>query len=117
VRTELPYYDNFKLGGFRRLSGYTQDELYGPYMAFASVTYLREIGRFKTSIIGGGMYLGGTFEAGNVWNDGADVSFSDLRYAGSAFVGIDSPLGPVYVAYGMAEGGRRALTFQLGVAF
>jgi len=117
VKSDLPYYDGFKLGGFRRLSGYTQDELYGPYMAFGSVTYLREIGRFASSIIGGGFYLGGTFEAGNAWKNGSDVSLSDLRYAGSVFVGIDSPLGPVYVAYGKGEGGRSALTFQLGVAF
>ncbi|MBK9088261.1 MAG: patatin-like phospholipase family protein [Holophagales bacterium] len=117
VKTDLPYYDAFKLGGFRRLSGYTRDELYGPYMAFGSVTYLREINRFKTSIIGGAYYLGVSLEAGNVWKTGSDVSFSNLRYAGSVFVGIDSPLGPVYVAYGMAEGGRSAVTFQLGVAF
>lgn len=117
VKTDLPYYDGFKLGGFRRLSGYTSDELYGPYMAFGSVTYLREINRFKTSIIGGAYYLGVSLEAGNAWRNGSDVSLSDLRYAGSAFIGIDSPLGPVYVAYGKAEGGRSALTFQLGVAF
>ena len=117
VKTDLPYYDAFKLGGFRRLSGYRQDELMGPYMAFGSVTFLREINRFKTSIIGGAYYLGMTLEAGNTWKNGSDVSLSDLRYAGSVFVGIDSPLGPVYVAYGMAEGGRRALSFQLGVAF
>ena len=117
VKTDLPYYDGFKLGGFRRLSGYTRDELYGPYMAFGSVTYLREINRFKTSIIGGAYYLGVSLEAGNAWRTGLDVSLSNLRYAGSVFVGIDSPLGPVYVAYGRAEGGRSAVTFQLGVAF
>jgi predicted acylesterase/phospholipase RssA len=117
VKTDLPYYDGFKLGGFRRLSGYTLDELYGPYMAFGSVTYLREINRFKTSIIGGAYYLGATLEAGNAWRGGSDVSLSDLRYAGSVFMGIDSPLGPVYLAYGLAEGGRRVLSFQVGVAF
>jgi len=117
VKTELPYYDGFRLGGFRRLSGYTRDELSGPYMAFGSVTYLREINRFKTSIIGGAYYLGVSLEAGNVWKTGSDVSLSDLRYAGSVFIGIDSPLGPVFVAYGKAEGGRSAVTFQLGVAF
>ena len=117
VKTELPYYDWFQLGGFRRLSGYSQDEFLGPYMAFGSVTYLREIGRFASSIIGGATYLGVSFEAGNTWTDGADVSFSDLRYAGSVFVGVDSPLGPVYVSYGIAEGSRRTVGFSLGVPF
>lgn len=117
VKSDLPYYDAFRLGGFRRLSGYRQDELLGPYMVFGSVSYLREINRFRTSIIGGATYLGMTLEAGNVWSLGSDVSFSNLRYAGSVFVGMDSPLGPVYVAYGQAEGGRSAVTFQVGVAF
>ncbi len=117
VGTDLPYYDGFSLGGFRRLSGYTQRELLGPYMAFGSVTYLREMGRFSTSIIGGGIYLGVSLEAGNVWANGSDVSLSDLRYAGSFFVGADSPLGPVYVGYGIAEAGRRGFSFSIGVPF
>ena len=117
VGTTLPYWDAFPLGGFRRLSGYQQNELMGPYMAYGSLTYLYETGRFASSIIGGGIYFGGSFEAGNVWTNGADVSVSDLRYAGAVFLGADSPLGPVYVGYGLAEAGRRSLTFQIGVSF
>lgn len=117
LKSTLGYYDWFALGGFRRLSGYGLDELWGPYMAFGSVSYLREIGRFKTSILGGGMYLGGSLEAGNVWSDGADVSFEGLRLAASAFLGVDSPLGPVYLAYGFAERGKSSLSFSIGVPF
>ena len=117
VKSVLPYYDWFSLGGFRRLSGYGLDELWGPYMAYGSVAYLREIGRFKTSILGGGMYLGGSLEAGNTWEDGGDVSLSDLRVAGSVFLGVDSLLGPVYVGYGIAERGKSALSFSIGVPF
>ena len=117
VKTDLPYYDWFRLGGFRRLSGYSQDELLGPYMAFGSVTYLREIGRFASSIIGDAFYAGLSLEAGNTWTDGADVSLSDLRYAGSVFLGVDSPLGPVYGSVGIAEGGRSTVSFSIGVPF
>lgn len=117
VGTVLPYYDWFTLGGFRRLSGYGLHELWGPYMAYGSVTYLREIGRFKSSIIGGGMYLGGSIEAGNVWTDGADVSLSELRVAAVVFLGVDSPLGPVYLGYGFAERGKSSISFSIGVPF
>ena len=86
-------------------------------MAFGSVTYLRELGRFKTSIIGGGIYLGGSLEAGNTWSAGSDVSLSDLRTAGSVFLGADSPLGPVYLAFGWAERGKNAVSFSIGVPF
>jgi NTE family protein len=117
VKSTLPYYDWFSLGGFRRLSGYTLNELWGPYMAYGSVTYLREIGRFKSTIIGGGMFLGGSLEAGNVWQDGADVSLSRLKVAASAFLGLDSPLGPVYLGYGFAERGKSSVTVSVGVPF
>ena len=117
VGTTLPYWDAFSLGGFRHLSGYQQNELAGPYMAYGSLTYLYETGRFASSIIGGGIYLGASIEAGNVWTDGGDVSLSDLRYAGAVFIGADSPLGPVYVGYGLAEAGRGAVTFTIGVPF
>jgi NTE family protein len=39
------------------------------------------------------------------------------RMAGSAFLGIDTPLGPSYLAYGQAEGGNRTLYFFLGQLF
>ncbi len=114
--TELGYYDQFVLGGFRRLSGYRTNALSGPYLAFGSLTYRREIGRLP-SILGGGIFLGGTFEAGNVWTRGSDVSLSDLHLAGSAFLGAETPLGPVFLAFGLAEGGQAALYFLIGVPF
>ncbi len=43
--------------------------------------------------------------------------FDDLRYAGSAFLGVDTPLGPAYLGYGIAEGGNTAAYFFLGQRF
>ena len=114
--TDLGYYDQFQLGGFRRLSGYRTNAFTGPYMAFGSLGFRREIGRLP-SILGGGIYLGGTFEAGNTWAQGADVSLSHLRVAGSVFLGGETPLGPIYLAYGLAERGNSALYFLIGVPF
>ena len=37
--------------------------------------------------------------------------------AGSVFLGADTPVGPVYTAYGYAEGGNRAFYIFLGRAF
>ena len=114
--TDLPYYDGFSLGGFRKLSGYRPDELGGLYMAFAAVTYRREISRLP-AVLGGGIYLGASLEAGNTWTRGADVSFSSLHPAGSLFVAADTPLGPLYLAAGLADGGHTALYLVLGYPF
>jgi len=114
--TKLPYYDYFKLGGFRRLSGYLLNEKAGPYMAFSSVTYFREISRLSP-ILGGGIYVGASLEAGNTWQHSSEMKTSDMLISGSLFIGIDSPLGPLYLGYGIGEGGHTSLTFTLGVAF
>lgn len=114
--TDAPYYSYFNLGGFRRLSGYKPNELWGPYMAFGSLSFLREIGRLP-SVLGGGVYLGGSLEAGNTWTQGADVSLSALRFAGSLYLAGETPLGPIYLAVGYAEKGRTSLYLVLGYPF
>ena len=63
------------------------------------------------------VYLGATLEAGNVWDDRGDMAFNDLIIAGSMFLGLDSPIGPVYLAYGHAEGGNDSVYLFLGRPF
>ena len=63
------------------------------------------------------IYLGASVEAGNVWQDSSDVSASDVLFAGSVFVVFDSVIGPLYLAYGGAEGGRRSAYLFLGQTF
>ena len=40
-------------------------------------------------------YFAGSFEGGNVWDNYDDVSLNDLIGAGSVFLGIDLPIGPL----------------------
>ncbi len=40
-------------------------------------------------------YLGGSLEGGNVWETYEDVSLDDLIGAGSVFLGVDLPFGPL----------------------
>jgi NTE family protein len=37
-----------------------------------------------------------------------------MIYAGSIFVGADSNIGPIYIGFGLAEGGTNAIYFSLG---
>jgi NTE family protein len=52
-----------------------------------------------------------------VWLDSDDISGRDLIGAGSLFVVVDTLLGPVYLAYGAAEGGRESFYLFLGQTF
>jgi NTE family protein len=45
------------------------------------------------------------------------MKLSDLILAGSLFLGLDTPLGPLYLAYGRAEGGNDSAYFFLGQTF
>ncbi len=62
-------------------------------------------------------YLGATLDAGNVWNDLDDMAFNDLIISGSMLLGLDSPIGPVCLAYGHAEGGNGSVCLLLGRPF
>ena len=103
----------FNLGGFLNLSGLEPDQLNGQQMFLGRLVYFRQMTRslFLPS------YLGASFEMGEVWQDQDDVSPSDLRAAGSAFIGFDTILGPLYLGGGWAEGGDRSLYVSLGSAF
>jgi NTE family protein len=103
----------FELGGFARLSGLIPDQLSGRQLGFFSLVYLRRLNNIDILPA----YAGITLEAGNVWNYADDVSFSDLRKSGSVFVGAETPLGPVYLAWGYSDSGDNTLYFYLGNPF
>ncbi len=48
---------------------------------------------------------------------GATYPASSLIFAGSLFVGAETYLGPLYLAYGRAEGGHQSLYLYLGHKF
>lgn len=101
--------DRFRLGGFLNLSGYTEDSLSGQQAGVLSAIYYR---RFE-GLPFLSWYLGGSLEYGGVWEDKGDL-FDDAIPSGSLFLGADSPIGPLYIGYGHAEGGYDSIFFYLG---
>ena len=108
--------DLFALGGLFNLSGFPSDELTGQNFASSTLIYYRNIGA-QEGLLNVPLYLGASLEAGNVWDDRSDMGFDDLIVAGSGFLGVDLPIGPVYLAYGHAEGGNDSVYFFLGQTF
>jgi NTE family protein len=103
----------FELGGFARLSGLIPDQLSGRHLGILSLAYLRRLNDIDILPA----YAGITLEAGNVWNYADDISFGDLRKSGSIFVGAETPLGPVYLAWGYSDNGDSTFYFYLGNPF
>ena len=111
-----PTQDLFPLGGFGRLSGFSSNELSGQDFALGQAVFYRNIGAQPGSF-SVPVYVGGTLEAGNVWQDRSDMAYNDVIVAGIVFLGLDSPIGPIYLAYGHAEGGNDAVYLFLGQPF
>ena len=110
---DAPIHNLFRLGGFGRLSGYQIDELSGQHYTILQSVFYRRIGDFNLLPL----YVGASLEYGNVWQDSSDIEFEDMILAGSVWLGVDSPLGPLYLAYGRAEGGRNSFYMFLGRIF
>ncbi len=67
------------------------------------------------SALGGGVYLGGSFESGEVGNNFDPTTASGMLYCGSVFFGAETLLGPFYVAFGQADDGSNSFYVMLGV--
>ena len=103
----------FRLGGFGRLSGLAPDQLLGRHVALAALAYYRKLNDMNLI----STYAGATLEAGNVWDLSDDIGLDDLLYSGSLFVGMESPLGPVYFAVGYSDTDNFAAYFYIGNPF
>jgi len=102
--------EQFSLGGFLNLSGYPAESLFGSQIQFGSLVYLYRLNGQNISFINAPLYFGTSLERGRVRKDvfgasgGADAT--DWLWAGSVFLGWDTPLGPLYFGVGMAEQGQ-----------
>jgi NTE family protein len=108
-----PAQDLFRIGGFFNLSGFARNELTGQHTAVAIAGFHRRLGEGSSMPL----YVGMTLEKGNAWDNRSDMTFDSARNAGSLWLGADTPIGPVYLAYGTAEDGRNSVYVFLGNAF
>lgn len=111
---ELPAYAQFMLGGPFSFAGLAEGQFRGSYLGVASVGYRYRLAQLPSQL-GRGLYLMSRFDTGNVWQDKADTD--DLRYGGAIGMGADTTMGPMYIAYGMADEGYDHFYFSLGTAF
>jgi len=106
---DAPLQSEFSMGGFLRLSGLSERELSGQSAGLARLIYMRSVkeGRFFSG------YLGASLEAGNAWQKKSDI-FEDMIVGASAFIGFDTPIGPLYLGYGLTDHGDNSIYINLG---
>jgi NTE family protein len=101
------------LGGFLNLSGFAERSFFGNQAAFGRAVVYRRTGQVD-SLFSTPFYIGASLEAGNTWRDKSDVRLASMIFGGSAFIGLKTPLGPVFLGYGYAEGGHDAVYLTFG---
>ena len=108
VSGDAPVYGLFRAGGLFNLSGYETNQFAGENFALARVLFYRRTGNIQLAPI----YFGGSLEYGDIYEDTPDLD--DYRAAGSLFLGMDSFVGPLYLGFGLAEGGDKSAYLFLG---
>jgi len=108
------FQDYFTLGGLFNLSGKVADSVAGPHFAIGRGIYYHRIGRGGQGFLNVPTYAGVSLELGNAWSRRSDVDFDTARFNGSGFLGLDTPIGPVYLAVGFDEGGGNSFYLLLG---
>jgi NTE family protein len=103
----------FRMGGFFDISGINRNQLSGQHAARLGASYYRRIGDLALFPA----FAGFSVELGNTWQSRGDISVSDSVLGGSFWGGVSTPVGPIYVGYGRAEGGEDAFYVTLGRVF
>ncbi len=104
------YEDVAQLGGPFRLSGYGIDTLHGTGSALGTLQFNYPLAQ----LLQYPLFVGGSVEAGQIWQRGQTPSFERTIFGGSLYTALDTPLGPIYFGLGLAENGQEAVFLRLG---
>ncbi|WP_051202211.1 patatin-like phospholipase family protein [Ferrimonas senticii] len=103
-------------GGFFNLSGFHRDALYGNHKVLAGIGYHYDFG-LSDATGNAPLFVGFTFEAGNVWLNRDDISADELIYAGSIFAGAETGIGTVSLGLGSNDRDQSSVYLVLGQIF
>lgn len=107
----LPVTQLFQWGGLMQQSGYPTGGLLGEDLRFARLVYTRRLARFSLL---DGVYGGASLEVGRMGKPLVPGNDTGTIRSAALMLGVDTPLGPLYLGYGRASGGHDSLYLFLG---
>lgn len=114
--TNVPFYDQFNLGGLFRLSGRPLNQLNGNTYALGAMLLYYRLSDTGGAIVKN-LSVGVSAEAGNTWEYQAPVTLSSLKPAGSIYIIADTLIGPFFVGYGRSGSKNNSAYLYLNRAF
>lgn len=111
---DAPVYRSLAWGGFFNFSGYTQNSILASDWGVGRLNYYRRFSEVGSALLGMGFFAGGTLEYGTFTNPSKEIESLTGIMAGSLFLGVDTPILPLYIGAGAAEEGERSMYFAVG---
>jgi len=108
---QRPAYVSAPWGGFLQQSGFQTGQLLNERYLYGRLVYNY---RLLTVPLFEGLYAGVSAEVGDYGRPLVAGNPTGTLYSGAAFLALDSPLGPMYLGYGIGTGGNSAAYFYLG---
>lgn len=108
-----PLTSEFRLGGLFDLSGLGRQSLSAQNAGRVGASFYRRINDLALFPA----FLGASLEYGDTWDTRGAISFRNALLGGSLWVGLDTPIGPIYGAYGRTREGASAFYLVLGRIF
>ena len=109
----LPPVRWFRLGGLDSFYGYARDQMRGRQVLLLSGEY-----RFRIPWQSfAPLLLSLRYDLGGGWEEAADATLKDMINGVGIKASLDSPVGPLEVAYGIREGGYGRFYMGLGFRF
>jgi NTE family protein len=109
----LPVSNAARLGGFLNLSAFATDQLIGDDIRYAHLRAERIVGHLPLGLRGD-MRLGMALEAGKVGLPYAEVRFTGWLDSATAYLGGETPFGPVYIGLSRSSQGPTNAYLFLG---
>jgi NTE family protein len=106
---EIPFSEQFSLGGIQNFYGYRQDQFRGAYLLQSSL-------KVRFNVLSG-VYASTRYDIGGLWQQRQDFRWDDLRHGVGVGVGLATPVGPFEIHYGSASFGARRVYANLGYRF
>jgi NTE family protein len=116
VGSNIPFYDEFQLGGLFRLSGRPVGQLTGDTYALGTLLLYYRLTGHGGAILKG-LYAGVSAEAGRTWEYQQAVSWSGFKGAGSVYVIADTIVGPLFFGYGRSGSANSSAYLYLNRSF
>ncbi|MGE5414173.1 MAG: patatin-like phospholipase family protein [Syntrophomonadaceae bacterium] len=114
--SQIPFYDEYRLGGLFRLSGRPIGQLSGNTYALGALLLYYRLTETEGAIVKN-LSIGVSAEGGNTWAFQAPVSWAGMKHAGSVFVIADTLIGPFFIGYGRSGSKNNSAYLYLNRSF